>query len=438
MDSAPDNTIWSGAQLSLSARDALLWERSAQQIAAHRCGSLLVRVVDQENQPFRGVPVCYRQRSHALALGVHYPYCAPAYDLFQQAGINAAALWLGWQDVQPAPGQWGWGPMERVWNPTALARRALRLHAQGLLWLKPGWRVVPPYLRQTPSADRPQRVYEHVHEIVCRWGPFIESYELINEPFWKDADLLALTLPEMVRLIHAAALAVRDAVPTARLEINFAEVSRVPSYRVRPADLVAALEKAGVPYHRIGLQMLENGYSVSRAPTYYRCKTFTGILQVLHQYAQLGKPLHISALAVPSVPPAGKRPAEFKPPYGEWNETLQACYLDAAYTLLFAQPSVEAITWCSPVDNRLAWIRGGGLLREDLSCKPAYGALRAWIERHTTQGQTTTDSDGKAVISGFAGDYDVTLDLRRQVITRRLSIAPRLVREHVERLVWLP
>lgn len=437
-DTISSDVPWSGAQLSLSARDTMLWERSAQQIRAQRCGSLLIRLVDQENQPLRGVNVHYAQQSHALTLGVHYPYRASAYDLLQEGGVNAATLWLGWRDVQPAPGRWNWEYLQRVWNPAALARRGLRLHAQALLWFKPEWRVAPDYLLRAPTTDRPRLVYEHVHELVHRWGAYLGTYELVNEPFWKDADLSSLSVPEMVSVVHAAALAVRDMAPSARLEVNFAEVSRIPSYRVRPMDFLEALERAGVPYHRIGLQALENGYSGNSAPTFYRTKSFTGILQVLHQYAQIGKPLHISALAVPSAPPAVRPPSDFKPPYGEWDENTQARYLDAAYTLLFAQPSVEGITWWCPVDGRLSWIRGGGLLREDLSLKPSYRALRSWVERHTTAGQTVTDGDGKAVISGYAGDYDVAIDLGRRVERRSLTIVSRVVREHVERIVWLP
>ncbi len=437
MDEPPDKGAWSGARLPLSARDTLLWERSTQQIRAQRCGSLLVRLVDQENQPLRGIPLHYVQRSHTFDLGVHYPYCAPAYDLLQKAGVNAATLWLGWQDVQPSLGRWNWDGMDRVWNPAGLARRGLRLHAHAMLWLKPGWRVVPSYMVQSSAANRPQLVYEHVQAIVRRWGSYIGSYELVSEPFWKDADLLGLTMPEMVRLVHAAALAVRDMASSAKLEVNFAEVSRIPSYRVRPMEFLGALDKAGVPYHRIGLQALENGYSVGRKPIFYRSKTFVGMLQILHQYAQAGKPLHISAVAAPSLPPSARPPSDFRLPYGEWDELVQARYLDAAYTYFYAEPAVEAITWYCPVDGRLAWIRGGGLLREDLSPKPAYRALQAWIGRHTTVGRAVTDGDGKAVISGHAGEYEVALYLGQRVEKRLLSIAPRVIQEHVERIIWL-
>jgi len=412
-------------------------ERSGQQIRAQRCGSLIVRLVDQDQRPLRGIRVCYAQKTHALALGVHYPYQARVYDLLQGCGVNAATLWLGWHDMQPMPGRWDWERLERVWNPAALACRGLRLHGHALLWFKPEWRVVPAYWLQAPAGDRPRLVYEHVYEIVRRWGAHLGSYELVNEPFWKHADLLALSTDDMVRLVHAAALAVRDMAPSAVLEINFAEASRIPSYRVRPMDFLDALERAGVPYHRIGLQALENAYSANSKPTFYRTKTFAGMIQVLRQYAHVGKPIHVSALAVPALPPSVRPPSDFKLPYGEWDEVSQARYLDAAYTLLFAQPAVEAITWWCPVDGRLAWIRGGGLLREDLSTKPTYAALRAWVGRHTTEGQVVTDGEGKAVISGFAGTYDVSIHLGRRVENRSLCIASRAVREHVERVAFL-
>ena len=125
--------------------------------------------------------------------------------------------------------------------------------------------------------------------------------------------------------------------------------------------------------------------------------------------ANLGKALHVSALAAPSVAPLGHPPGHFKLRYGDWQEENQAAYVDAAYTLLFAQPEVEAITWWCPVDGRLALVPGGGLLRQDLTPKPAYVALQDWMRRHTTHGQTYTDDEGRVVIRGYAGDYDVQI-----------------------------
>lgn len=403
------DTEWSGASLLSGAQDAVAWERAGKEIEANRCGDLIVRVLDAHGQPLHGIPVRYEQRTHSFRFGAHYPYHAATYDLLQAAGINAATLWLGWKHVQPEPGLFNWTYLERVWNPAALSQRGLRLTAHALNWFKPEWSVMPAYLAATAPADLPRLAYEHVAAIARRWAPYIETYELVNEPFWVDAHAIPMEINDMVRLCHATALAVRDVSPQARLEINFAEFARTPSYHVRPCDFIEAMNQADIPYDSIGLQAFDNGYSISEPPVFYRTKTLAGMIQALRQYSTKGKTLHVSALAAPSGPPPIKAPRQFKLRYGDWSEETQARYLDAAYTLLFAQREVEGITWWCPVDGRLSYIAEGGLLRADLTPKPSYEALRQFIARHTSQGQKYTDVEGRAVIRGYAGEYEITI-----------------------------
>lgn len=429
---------WSALALPLTAKDLVAWEKAEQQIETNRCGDVLIRVTNEDGQPLSDIPVRYEQRQHAFRFGVQYPYDPKAYDLLQAAGINAATLWLGWKYVEPEPGRYNWGYLERVWNPSALYQRGLRLTAHAVNWFKPRWNVMPHYLLETPISELPRLVYEHFGHIARRWGGYIETFELVNEPFWCEATALSLSLEDMVRLCKAAALAVHDVLPQARFEVNFAEISRVPSYQVRPCDFLEALDAEGVPWDSIGLQAFENGYSITSPPVFYRSKTFTGMLQAIAKYASLGRPLHISSLAVPSVPPAMKPPSGFKPPYGDWDEARQAQYLDAAYTLFFAQSEIEGITWWCPVDGRLAYIAGGGLLREDLSPKPAYYALQRWIARHSSSGVRYTDGEGKVIIRGYAGTYDITVGTGTMGRRFTQAIQAREVNERVVVLSYKP
>ncbi|MBN1402392.1 MAG: endo-1,4-beta-xylanase, partial [Anaerolineae bacterium] len=307
---------WSGDNLSLGPRDMTAWERAEQGIRANRCGKFLLRVVNGNGQPISGVPVRYEQRRHSFYFGAFYPYHGRTYDVLQEAGINAATLWLGWSHVEPEPNLFNWGYLERVWNPGALKRRRLQVTAHALNWFKPEWNVVPGYLCDADPDALPERVYRHVSTLAKRWAPLIDRFEIVNEPFWREAHLLSLTKEQMVRVALAAALAVRDVLPRAQIEVNFAEVSRVATYLVGPFEFLAALDTANVPYDTIGLQALENSYTVTRPPTYYRTKGVWALLQTVRKYAGYGKPLHISALAVPSEPPEGHVPAYFDLPYG--------------------------------------------------------------------------------------------------------------------------
>lgn len=429
---------WRGSQLELSARDLVAWQKAEQQIESVRGGSLIVRVVDIHGKPLLGVPVHYEQRSHRLGVGVQYPYHARCYDLFQEAGVNAATLWLGWSHVQPEPGRFNWGYLDRVWNPEELARRGLRLTAHALNWFKPEWHVLPDYVKNTPSGDLPALVYAHCGKLAERWGHLIDVFEIVNEPFWAEAQAIEMSLEDMVRICHAAALAIGDHAPNARLQVSFAEASRTRSYAVHPRDLLDALDMAEVRYDIVGLHTFENGYTAITPPTYYRAKSFTGILQTMSQYVRPGKTVSISALAVPSAPPTGKAPSRFTPPYGPWDEERQAQYLDAALTFFAGRAEIESITWWCPVDGRLSLIQDGGLLREDLSVKPSLATLGSWMARHTTRGQVYTDDQGRAPISGLAGDYCITVGTGARGKVVELTVIAQTVDDETIVLDYVP
>ena len=73
----------------------------------------------------------------------------------QAAGINAATLWLGYSHVQPEPGLFNWGYLERVWHPEALRQRGMTLTAHALNWFHDTWNVLSPHVRAGPPRNCP-------------------------------------------------------------------------------------------------------------------------------------------------------------------------------------------------------------------------------------------------------------------------------------------
>ena len=100
-------------------------------------------------------------------------------------------------------------------------------------------------------------------------------------------------------------------------------------------------------------------------------------------------------------------------PRGDWpttpeGEAAQAEYVEKFYALLFSHPAVQAITWWD-FSDRDAWRNApSGLVREDMSPKPAYEKLHALI-----RGKWWTNAGGKSDAAGtfstraFYGDYRI-------------------------------
>lgn len=119
--------------------------------------------------------------------------------------------------------------------------------------------------------------------------------------------------------------------------------------------------------------------------------------KVLDCYQQLGRPVHITEITVPSA--------------FEGGEEAQAYYAENLYQLWFSHPSVEAITWWNMRDGQAAPSETnllGGLLRPDFKPKPIYKALENLIAKkwHTTKSFEGTRKN--VTFSAFYGRYKVT------------------------------
>jgi hypothetical protein len=65
----------------------------------------------------------------------------------------------------------------------------------------------------------------------------------------------------------------------------------------------------------------------------------------------------------------------------------------------------------------------GGLLRFDLSPKPAYFKIKELIkERWHTECELVTDENGNSEFRGFYGDYDVEILTRDSIESKTVSV----------------
>ena len=81
------------------------------------------------------------------------------------------------------------------------------------------------------------------------------------------------------------------------------------------------------------------------------------------------------------------------------------------YKTLMSRPAVQAITWWDITDG--GWLKApAGLLREDQTPKPAYEALLNLVKGEWWLKPTrmVTDEHGSLSFSGFAGEYELSVD----------------------------
>ncbi|MCA9413310.1 MAG: 1,4-beta-xylanase, partial [Candidatus Omnitrophica bacterium] len=90
------------------------------------------------------------------------------------------------------------------------------------------------------------------------------------------------------------------------------------------------------------------------------------------------------------------------------GEARQADEVVQFYTIAFSHPSVASISWWDLTDES-AWMGApGGLLRKDMTPKPAYHRLHNLIkEKWSTQLRTRTGPGGVVKFRCFYGKHEI-------------------------------
>lgn len=354
-------------------------------IESVRKGSIAIRVTDAGGNAIPNTPVTVELKRHAFLFGCNiFGFdefeTQAANDRYKQRFeelFNYATTGFYWRSYEPVRGKPNYAKTDAI--VSWCAERGIRVKGHPLLWdheaAKPDW------AGGQPSAEVQNA---RVREIVSRYKGRIGFWEVVNEP----SHVRGVTIDAPYRWA-------READPAAHLIVNDYQVmwnGYPPFY-----ELLRTAIANDVPFDGIGIQAHEP--RTMRFP-------LQNVKTTLDKYATLGKALHITEFTPTS---AGERVTGTNAK-GVWNEQTQAEYAEKFYTVCFAHPAVVAITWWDLCDAK-SWLMGGGLLRDDLSPKPAYDTLRRLIrEQWHTKVTGTTDANGEFRFTGFFGVYRVRIE----------------------------
>jgi len=260
----------------------------------------------------------------------------------------------------------------------------------------------PNWVRNISDEELYRRQMERTKACPKQFAETIGVWDVINEVTEYKQKQHAPRLTELMTQHGAVEFAktsftqARKGNPNATLLINDYVFDK------RYADLIEKLIDAdGKPlYDVIGIQSHFHSGVWNNKTIWETCERF----------AKFGVPLHFTELTILSTR------AKF-----DWNkqersattsdgEQWQADEAERIYTMLFSHPSVEAITWWD-FSDRGAWMeQPAGLLRNDLSPKPAYERLQRLIKHDWATNTTlTTDSNGTAKFRAFRGTYQAEI-----------------------------
>ncbi len=310
-----------------------------------------------------------------------YPDQGEAYAEKFGALFNFATLPLYWRNFEPEEGKPRFAPVDT--RLARLEKAGITAKGHPLCWFHeagcPAWMMGRSF-EQWQQAQR-----RRITEIVNHYRGRIRVYDVINEAHdWGNEP--QFTQDQLLEMTRLAADATHAADPKAVRVINncclFGEyVAAGSTYRGKqprplrtPLQYLRAVLKAGVDFDAIGLQV------------YYPEHDLFEIAQMLDRFAALGKPLHVTELGVSSradrdEQSMGKEPTQSYW-HAPWSEDIQADWIEQFYTLCYAHPAVEAVTWWDFSDTGGHFWPHGGFLRPDGQPKESYSRLqrliRAW------------------------------------------------------------
>ncbi|MCL2222397.1 MAG: endo-1,4-beta-xylanase [Oscillospiraceae bacterium] len=249
---------------------------------------------------------------------------------------------------------------------------------------------------------------ERIERDVTDFRGVIDIWDVINEvvimPVFDRYDNAVTRICKMegqIGLVKKVFDEARRANPDALLLINDFDMSTDYS------DLVKKLLDEGVCIDAIGLQ------SHMHQGIWPKEKT----LEVLERFSKFGLPLHFTEISLVSgdlMPPHIGDLNDFVP--AEWPSTPEGLERQAEqaaefYSLLFACPLVEAVTYWSFADG--GWLNApAGLVTKEGQRKPAYDTLYDLIHKQwrTPEAKVKTDENGYVEVKGFRGDYVAEFD----------------------------
>ncbi|HNS20330.1 MAG TPA: endo-1,4-beta-xylanase [Sedimentisphaerales bacterium] len=412
--SAPDVAFAQWPPLTPGSDDVL--GRAEERIEKHRKGTTLLRLLVPDGQALpAGVDLRIRQTKHQFLFGCNIfklGRCRTPADSGAYAGgfarlLNFATLPFYWWSYERQKGR----PMD---DRTEEIVRWCKDHDVTTKGHPLAWNYVdPPWLNGTPEEVMRLQI-ERIARCVERFEGDIAIWDVVNEATHYDREQLKRDAPKLTEAIarmgvgeyvRTAFRTARQANPKARLIIN--------DYRTDAAfadNVISQLvDTEGKPlYDIIGIQSHMHGGYWGAAKAWSICERF----------ARFGKPLHFTETTVLS---GQKRGSDWPTtPEGEQQQAQQAAEF---YTVLFSHPAVEAITWWDFTDQD-AWQQApAGLVRSDMSPKPAYERLRELIKgKWWTDVEVRTGEQAALRFQGFLGHYEVQASLAARRLAGRFVL----------------
>lgn len=410
----------SAAWLATPATLPVLAEDSGDQILngidaridKYRKGEVTLKLAGLDGRPLAGgTAVTIEQKRHTFLFGCNIfklhrcrtPDDSAAYAKHFDELLNFATLPFYWWNYERQKGR---PDDERTDEIVSWCKdHGVTTKGHPLAWnyVDPRWLPDDPEAAMKAQLERIGRCVRRFKDDIDIWDVVNEATHYDREHVKKQAPILTEAIRRMgvEKYVCGAFKEARQANPRATLLINDYRTDADYENKV----ISKLLDDQGEPlYDVIGIQSHMHGGKWTAEKEWEVCERF----------AKFGKPLHFTETTIVSGEQGWelrqkRRDSSFRWTSTPEGEERQAKDVAEFYSILFSHPAVEAITWWDFTDQNAWQGAPAGLLRDDMTPKPAYEELKRLIKgKWWTRTQVTLESGGIARLRGFLGEYELT------------------------------
>ena len=412
------------------AQEAYVKEKVEFGIENYRKGNAKLNFTDEDGKPVANAKIKVKQKSHEFRFGANIFMLDELeteekneqYKKIFAETFNMATLPFYWRDLEPEKGKTRYekdSPKVYRRPPIDLCIEFCEKHG-----IEPREHALaydhffPEWLSKFSVEECKAELEHHFAEIAERYADKIQTIEVTNEmewakgvtKFYDEPDFVEWCFKTAEKYFHNNQLVINE-----HQGLTWKDCCRATDkyYSYIEANILkgARIDAIGMQFHLFNKR--EQEYEKSR-------KMLNPELIYKHMdlYSNFGKPLQITEVTVPAYS------------WESEDEQIQAEIIEKLYSIWFSHPAVEQIVYWNVVDgyahvwdHDLEKIRAsqgnmacgenyyyGGLLRFDMSPKPAFLKLKELLEeRWHTEAELVTDENGNAEFRGFYGDYEVEI-----------------------------
>lgn len=404
-------------------------KRYTEGIEKHRKGDISITVKDQSGAPVKNAKIEIKQKSHEFKYGANIFMLDELeseeknnkYKEIMADFGNMATLPFYWDALEPEKGKPRYDknskkiyrrpPIDLIIEFCEKHNIEPREHALAYDHFFPAW------LKDSSVEEVKDALENRCKEIADRYKDKIPTIEVTNEMFWPNGHTSFYKEPDFVQWCFKTA---EKYFPKNQLVINeYTHACWLKRDEQSYPDIIENTLKNGARIDAIGMQY---HMFFKKDDEYKETRQFYCPEQLYNQmdfYAKFGKPLQITEVTIPAY---------------SWNdedEEIQAKIIEILYKIWFSHESVEQIIYWNMIDGyahvadatpeKISETQGnmsvgenyfhGGLLRFDMTPKPAYYTIKNLFEKvwHTEE-NLLTDESGTINLKGFFGDYDIVIN----------------------------